>query len=387
MEKIVSFISHSGYERTQLIASIRRAIKLSGFDLNSTRGKNVLIKPNMLGAYPPSAAITTHPEFVAATCVIFLDAGAIVSVGDAQSGIESFDATFVATGIKAACESVGVELSNFEASGNVIKNGLTLARAPLEADILINIPKFKTHGLTLLTLAAKNLYGCINGMQKVHLHRLFSNPADFADLIVRIGEAVRPELTIIDGIVGMDGNGPSSGGNPIDLGIIVAGTDVHAIDAACCTFIGIDPTKLPTLAAAANIGVWNPSDDIRLTGDPIESIKPNNFRLPTTFNDEYKTSDLFQFIVRNYWKIANRLATKPMIAKERCKRCSICEKVCPVVAIKRNSTNSFPRIDHRLCIHCLCCHERCPHGAIDIRVHPIIRLFSWIAMRKLKREN
>lgn len=374
MPERVVLLSQRTYESSSLEAALRRAISLSGFDLESIRGKRVLLKPNMLGAYPPEMGVTTHPAFVAAVIRIFKEAGATVLVGDSPNGIHPLELVWEVSGLRAVCQESGAQESGFESSGNVERKGVRIARAAAEADIVVNLPKFKTHGLTVLTLAAKNLFGCVNGMQKTRIHRNVPCRQDFAEVIARIAAAVDPDLTLVDGIVAMEGNGPT-GGDPVDLGCIVAGTNVHAIDAACCRLIGLAPLELDTLAAAARLGIWDGAFP-ELVGDPLESVQPQRFPLPATYTRGMRDWWISRLVIDWIWSSAS---AQPVIDQGRCERCLLCVKGCPVAALPPPTGDQCPRIIEARCIQCLCCHELCPHRAIELRRSLGVRIAGGLA--------
>lgn len=373
MRQCVAFISQKNYESPLLDKAILRAIVFCGFDLSCVRGKTVLLKPNMLGAYPPDKGVTTHPAFVAALARIFKEAGATVLVGDSPNGVHPIERTWIMTGMREACRLSGAQEVHFEATGSIERRGVRIARAVCDADIVINLPKFKTHSLTVLTLATKNLFGCINGMQKSQYHRDNPNRRDFAAAIVSVADVVRPSLTLIDGIVAMEGNGPSSG-NLVPLGVIAAGTDVHCLDAVCCSLIRFPPLELDTLAAAKSLGLWNDATYCDIVGDPIDELRPRQFALPATFvrgmRDWWTSRLILKWIWKNAW-------AKSVIKKPSCKRCHLCVNACPVSAILEKKSSSIPIIEHKKCIQCFCCHEVCPHNAIILKRSLGLRTIEW----------
>ncbi len=381
MSHRVAFVAQKNYEPQSLERAIRRSIELCGFDLAAAHGARVLLKPNMLGAYPPEMGVTTHPAFVAAVGRIFKQAGASVSAGDSPNGVYPLERTWEATGMRAACMEAGLAEERFEAGGSVTNGGLFIARAVLDADIVVNLPKFKTHGLTILTLAAKNLYGCINGMQKTRLHRECKTLAEFAEVVARTAGIVKPALTIIDGIVAMDGNGPSAG-DLVDLGVIAAGTDVQSLDAACCALIGLDPKELDTLAAAKRLGLWDDDERIEIAGDGLDSLRPKKFTLPVTYTRGMRDWWISKFVAARIW---SSMRAQPVIDEARCVRCLLCIDACPVAAIDRKAVDSVPLIDDEACIQCFCCHEICPQKAVDIKKSRALKLFGWLSSLRTRR--
>lgn len=381
MPKRVALVSQANYDPPSLERSLIRAIELAGFDLSAVRGRRVLLKPNMLGAYPPSMGITTHPSFVAAVGRIFRDAGACVLVGDSPDGVHPIEKTWEVTGMREICRSIGAREARFEAAGGVERDGLWISHAVFDADIVVNLPKFKTHGLTILTLAAKNLFGCVSGMQKTRHHRDCKGRDEFAGLIVRIADIVRPALTIIDGIVAMEGEGPSAG-KLTDLGVIVAGQGVHAIDAACCMLVGLSPIELDTLAAAKRLGLWDDGEPIELVGDPLDELRPVRFDLPSTYTRGMRDWWITRFVIDRIW---SGMSAQPVIDPKICVSCGLCVDGCPLDAISQEDTDEAPEIDEKKCIQCMCCHEICPNRAIYLRSSLTVRLARWLSNRRSRR--
>lgn len=380
MPERVSIVSQRNYESAPLERSIERAIELSGFDLKSVCGKSVLLKPNMLGAYPPSMAVTTHPSFVAAVGRVLLRAGAKVAVGDSPNGVQPIARTWEITDMSATCTAIGAKEARFEAMGSVWRMGLKISRAVTDADIIVNLPKFKTHSLTVLTLAVKNLFGCVNGMEKTRHHRDYTGN-EFADLLVRIADIVCPELTIIDGVVAMEGEGPSAG-KPKDLGVIIAGQNVHAVDTACCMLIDLPPLELDTLSAAKRLGLWEDRDSPDLVGDPIEGLRPKTFSLPSTYTRGIRDWWIARFVVDRIW---SGLSSQPVIDAGICNQCHLCIDGCPVGAISQAKPHDAPSINISKCTQCLCCHEICPSRAIYLKPSISMRLARWLSDMRAKR--
>lgn len=377
----VAIISQPNYEPHSLKRAIHSAIVSAGFDLNSVRDRRVLLKPNMLGAYPPEMGITTNPAFVKAVAEIFIEARAHLSIGDSPDGVHPLENVWEVTGIREVCRMVGAKEARFEAAGSVKRDGVWVSGALLDADFVINLPKFKTHGLTILTLAAKNLFGCVNGMQKTAHHRKSRGPQEFAEAVVRVANAVRAALTIIDGIVAMDGNGPSAG-NLIDLKLVIAGTDVYAVDAACSKLVGLEPIHLDTLAAAKRMGLWDDRAPLEIVGRGLEESKPGRFNLPVTYTRGMRDWWLTRLVLRRIW---SGQSVQPLIDPVTCQKCRLCVEACPVAAIVQPDKEVAPKIAVTRCTQCFCCHEVCPHRAINLKISPQIRLARWLADMRTKK--
>lgn len=380
MPSRVALVAQKDYSSPSLDRALLRAIGLAGFDPSCVRGKRVLLKPNMLGAYPPAMGITTHPAFVAAAARLFRDAGATVLVGDSPNGIFPIDRVWEISGIREACRASGAQEIHFESSGNVVRDGVRLARAVAEADVIVNLPKFKTHGLTILTVAVKNLFGCINGMQKARVHRDCPRRAAFAEAVVKVATAASSALTVIDAIVAMEGNGPSSG-DLVSLNLVAAGTDIHAVDAACCLLVRLAPGELDTLAAARRLGMWDGSMP-EIVGDPWDGLRPARFALPATYVRGMRDWWISRLVLDRIW---SGVSAEPEIDPARCDRCLACVEGCPVAAIARPTSDAAPIIQKKRCIQCFCCHELCPHRAIDLKRSVGVRIAGWIGGLRARR--
>jgi len=335
-------------------------------------GGHVLVKPNVLAPFPPERPIDTHPALVAAAVALARAAGAgRVSVGDSSGGAALTGRTaraLAVSGIAGAARSAGADVVNFDAGGarEVAGRGgrrLYLAPAALDADAIINLPKLKTHGLTIITGAVKNLYGCVPGGRKTAYHREYPRSEDFAGLLVDIYGAVylgRPALTVVDAVWALDGLGPGAGGNPRRVGLILAGTDGVAVDAVCALLAGLPPLRMPTcrLAAAAGLGVADP-DRIDIVGLPLSEARPDRFVLPiTTSFIKYAPAPVVRAAV-------TLLRARPVVEASRCTGCGTCAATCPSGAMRVEGGQAH--IDLHRCLDCLCCQENCPEAAVLLR--------------------
>jgi len=353
------------------------------FDPAQTAGKKVLLKPNMLGAYLPERHVTTHPAFVEAVASIFKQAGAHVQVGDSSNGAYEIDEAWNVTGFRVAAERAGAEIVPFEGVGSVEKDDIRLSKAVIDADMIVNLPKFKTHGLTGLTVAVKNLYGCVPGMVKTAYHRLHRKRRVFANCVVKIAQAVKPQLTIVDGIYGMEGNGPS-GGKIAKLGFLIAGTDMHAVDSVSCKLAGLKPREMDTIDIAHELGFFDASAAVDIEGDTLDDCRPDSFDLPASYIKNRIDSGLAQAVMAFIFRVVE---VRPIISNNRCKKCGLCIKSCPVDAIHWLSEPGErpPQINKKECISCFCCHEVCPFTAIDMKRSLAIKLIQRMSRKDKKR--
>ena len=396
MEHTVGLYRCHDYDVNAILQIFRRATQMLNFDTKAFRGKTVLLKPNMLGAYPPEMGITTPPAFVEAAVILFKELGSIVWVGDSPNGIFPLDCVWERTGIRDVCKRHGAIEKQFEREGGVIRDGVLIAKPVLEADFLINLPKFKTHGLTVLTAATKNLYGCVPGLQKTRYHSDLTDRMEFAKLLVKVAEFSKPAISFVDAIVAMEGTGPSAG-NLVKLNTIIAGRNHHAVDSICANLIRLDPSDVDTIAAAQSMGVWKSSNKITLVGEDIESCRPPSFKLPATFTKGMRDWWISRFVIGRIW---GNISIKPKINKKSCKRCGLCIKACPVEAISSSAKLeaaelgcdnvpknylkiSPPHIINEKCVMCYCCHEICPHKAIALNESWAVRIGRFFGEQRI----
>ncbi|MGA2676235.1 MAG: DUF362 domain-containing protein [Methanobacterium sp.] len=347
---------------------------LGGVSAFIKSGDTVLIKPNMLQAKPPEEGITTHPQVLEAVINIVQDAGGVALVGDSHGGAaEGLKRYWDVTGYSEVCNRLDVELVNFEKSGVYIKerNGRKyyIAKPVLDCDCLINLPKLKTHSLTVFTCAIKNMYGSIPGQRKTEYHKLAPKPMNFAELVVDIFALTKPQLNIVDGIVAMQGMGPAAG-KPFDLGLILASTDGLALDSYICHMLGKNPLKVPVnkIAYDQGLGEVNIDDIDNLFDMPV--IK--DFKWPP--NIAGTMNRIPEPIMRG---LLNLMWTRPVIKEGDCIKCGKCIESCPVNAITDNVV--IPDIDYSECINCLCCMEMCPEKAVYLEQSFLEKVISRFA--------
>jgi uncharacterized protein (DUF362 family)/NAD-dependent dihydropyrimidine dehydrogenase PreA subunit len=373
MEKTrVKIAKCSSYQLEEVQNAVLDCINaLGGASSFMKPGDKVLIKPNMLQDKSPEEAITTHPAVVEAVVNMVKDAGAIPMIGDSPGGpargMESF---WDITGFADVSIRTGAKLVNFEKTGsykiNRNKTDYRIAKKVLDADLIINLPKIKTHGLTIFTCAIKNMYGVVLGLIKMEYHKMAPNPTRFAEHVVNIYALSKPQLNIADGVIGMDGNGPSAG-NPKNLGMILASSDGLAMDILLCHKLGKDPMKVPTNRIATQQGIGE--GDINKIEVLGEFPMVDDFIWPPNFTG---TIDMVPPIIAR--GLMNMLWSRPAIDSAKCTNCKTCVESCPVDALIEN--NPIPEFEYGECIKCLCCMEMCPEKAVIEEKSRLSRLIS-----------
>lgn len=317
-------------------------------------GSRVLIKPNMLSPAAPEQALLTHPLVIRAAAEYARERGARVLVADSQA-IGSFEKIARENGTTEALGDLGLEFRPFQDSvtADIGKpfDRIELAKDALDADYIINLPKLKTHSQMLLTLAVKNLFGCVVGFRKAEWHmRTGINHELFAKLLVLICRKVNPRFTVLDGILGMEGEGPGKRGVPRRIGVLMGSADPFAVDAAVCRMIGLDPEKLMTLKVAAEMRLV---DELLEIDGPLPDI--SGFRLPAMASPMFGPKQAHGFIRRH-------LLQRPVADVPLCRMCGECWKMCPAKAISHDEKSLH--FDYDRCIRCYCCIEVCPHAAL-----------------------
>jgi len=342
-----------------------------------------LIKVNLLSASSPEEGITTHPEIVKAVILEVKKKCKKIFVGD-RPGFTSLEKAARKSGILEVCEETGAELLEFEQTSKYNNPLAILAKNPelftsaFDFDIIVNVPKLKTHALTVYTGAVKNLFGFVPGAQRKLYHLKYPDPVSFSRMLLDNYLLIKPQFNIMDGVVGMEGDGPSAG-RLRNFGFVAAGRNALSMDAVCAHLLGIEK-KVPLISMARKTGLESAfMENIRVTGDNIDSIA--DLKLPQ--------SSMLQ-IPLPFLKITRQLLmAKPYALKEKCTGCGTCAKACPADAITmgirpiktekpaeddaRNKHAKLPVFDYAKCVRCYTCQEMCPSKAIGLEENNIVR--------------
>ncbi|MCP4218953.1 MAG: DUF362 domain-containing protein [bacterium] len=352
-----------------------RRIMLQFFDLCGgvqhyfKPGMEVLLKPNLCLAHPPERGITTHPAVLEQIIAIIHQNGAKAVLGDNPIGKEhkeQLEEVWEKTGMNELVKRTGCGKSMLDSKGfqeeTVHLNGKSfsffVSRQYLEADLVINVPKFKTHALTGLTGAVKNTFGIIPGRSKVHLHRFAPDLDDFSCVVADVHAKRVPELTILDAITGIEGEGPGAKGITRDIGTLIISDNSLLTDRCMAIMMGLDPGRIGTNKAAEQRGL-EPGPDPKFHFDGFASLEDcviPDFILPRTL--KYANSE----VIKKYFDLAK---FKVGIKQQLCTQCRLCMGACPVQTIALQDQQV--EIAQAACIQCMCCLEICPQGAIDVQ--------------------
>ncbi len=375
----VALVPCPSYDPKIVAAAVAEGFSLlGGVEQFAALGETILLKPNFLSGAAPDACVTTHPEVFRAVTEHLRPVGAHLTYGDSP-GFGRPEGVARKAGVAEVAEELGVTLADFIAGrevsypdGFLIKKWF-FAHGALDADGIISLSKMKTHGLTRMTGAVKNMFGCIPGMRKGEFHARMNDAERFSQMLVDLNRALPARLHVMDGVVAMEGNGPRNG-DPRAMGVLLFSTDPVALDATVCRLMNLDPLLVGTceFGQRHGLGAW---EHVEVVGGKIgdfiaEDYVVNRRTASTTGSGSGRVS---RFMRR--W-----IVPKPVILTDRCSRCGTCVKVCPVEpkAVDwpsgEESKGHPPVHDYNLCIRCYCCQEMCPDRAIEVEVPPLGRL-------------
>lgn len=353
----VAVVRCPNYNQKTVDKAVKKALKLLDFK----KHKNVLIKPNVLGYFKENLeAIITHPSIVQSLLKIFKGEVGESSFADTENSLKK--AGYWKFKPIVFEEQKLVEIKDNKAK--VLKH-FYLPKSIKHSSLVINVPKLKTHTLTKMTGAVKNLYGCIPGGIKQSYHRDTTSEKKFSSLLIDIYQNIKPKLNIMDAIIGMEGEGPSAG-KPRKVGLILASRNAVSLDIVAAKLMGFNPKSVFTIREAVkrNLASYN----VKIIGD-LKQVPNLKFEKPSRFK---------RALVKGI--LLGMSKEKIICDKERCIKCGICMKHCPMKAI---SLNPYPEIDHKKCIRCFCCIELCPEHAMHLEDNIIRKVAKFI--KKMKK--
>jgi uncharacterized protein (DUF362 family)/NAD-dependent dihydropyrimidine dehydrogenase PreA subunit len=362
MNSQVSIVKCKNYEPALVLQATKQAIELIGGISGFIRPKSkVLVKPNLLVAKEPEFGITTHPEVVRSVIKILKEIDCSVYLGDGPSvwgnQAENIDEVYEKTGMKLIARQEDIELVRFDKRRWRGKFPLTTWLD--SCDYFVSIPKLKTHDLTILTGAVKNLFGLVSGTYKTELHKRYFAKEDFAKILVDIYAEAKPALSVVDGIVAMEGDGPGTSGKLRNLSLLLAGADGVALDSILALIMGLESDDILSTKEAAKRRLGQADiNSISVLGERLEDAKAEPFLLPTT--------SIKKKLPRPVIELAKKLIKYyPRVEQDNCTRCAACIEICPNKAISMNNNRIV--FDYSKCIACFCCQEACLSSAIKVK--------------------
>ena len=347
--------------------------------IGGVAGKKVMIKPNLLEYRKEIDPASVHPQLLTALCRMLKDGGAAEIAVIENPAVRTADMIIKAMNIMPELECMGVKVANcakytkFPMPEASRYHQLELAGEFREYDLVINFAKAKTHAMMTFTGGVKNLFGLVRGSERLSWHLAVGrNFDDFADMLLDIYLLVAPQVTLLDGITGMEGNGPGSG-DAVELGFLCAASDALALDASVSERLGIAGT--PVLKQAArrmlipeycNCGEVPAARTIKLPEPPEKKLEWGVY-----------------FPVKLRKLLRGMLLSKPVVNRKMCISCGLCAQKCPPQTLKMH--HGIPKFDYPGCIRCYCCQEFCPKGAITVVPSRTLTLLSMLEriIRKL----
>ena len=378
--KTAAVIKCPDYEPETVEAALANGLtRIGGIEKYIHPGAKVLIKTNLIMKAHPDKAMTTHPAVIAAIAKAVIRAGGIALIGDSPGGPAGgsrIESIYEVSGIKWAAEHSGAQLVHdmggrdvFFPEGIILKK-MTLTNMALDADVIISAAKLKTHGMTTVSGAIKNLYGCVPGTLKVEYHYRMPNIIAFSNMLLDLCQYLKPVLSIIDGVVGMAGEGPTAG-VPRQVGALIVADSPYAADFAQVKLMNCDPEKICFFQRAVERGIVEKDfSGIQLLGEDIESLIVTDFDIPTLHNTKLLNKFVPPFLRQCF---ENMMDQYPVVQKDKCRSCGECKASCPANAI--TMVDGKPSIDYSICIRCFCCQELCPFKAMQIK-RPV--LLKWM---------
>lgn len=377
------------YELEKVSAAIKRCLSLIGnIETLVQPGMKVLLKLNLLSAsLGPERAVNTHPAVIRALVDIFMeDYGCEVYIGDSCGSLRtgSTDKAFRVTQIDKIAEDTGAIIVNFDKdeaidvtnnNGAILKD-FKIAKTVKSVDVVVSVPKLKTHGLTRYTGAIKNMFGSIPANGKKNVHLLAPKNRSMAQALVDVYEMVQPHITIMDAVIGMEGNGPNAG-DPRKVGLIIAGKDGVALDAVASTIIGFDPMKVPIIKYAyeRKLGTAD-MNKINVVGEDISKVTVSDFKKPSSSAQDFASNYIPDFILAKMFD--NSCTSVSSVYEPNCTRCYECIRNCPAKAM--SAPDGKVIVDEDKCIGCFCCDEVCNYKAIVMKRTFLGRAFLKMAV-------
>jgi uncharacterized protein (DUF362 family)/Pyruvate/2-oxoacid:ferredoxin oxidoreductase delta subunit len=378
MDNNVYIIKCDTYDQVKI--KLPELIKMmGGIEKYAARGEKIALKVNLLHAAKPEAAVTTHPEIVATIGRMLTEIHAQGLIVDSPGSGLAYNKKTLAevyrvsemdtAAHKSGC-SVNFDCRYKEVSfpqGKLMKR-LDVISPILEADGVFNLCKMKTHVFMRMTGAIKNNFGVIPGLLKPSYHSKLHDTGHFADMLLDVAHCVSPRLTIMDAVIGMEGDGPNAG-TPKKIGLLIASCNQLAIDVVAGEIIGLSRNNNPVLIAAEKRGLQPTRiKDVHIVGESLDTVKIMDFKFPATIHEGVgigRMSPIKSILLKFFLQRA--FSANPVVNNQACKACGVCCKSCPEKAISIIRRKKVAFINRKKCIRCFCCHEMCQEKAIDLK--------------------
>ena len=383
MSTPVCYAIQKDYEQSSLRTTLRNLLSPLLAERGELSGKKILLKPNLLFCRQPDDPAAVHRELIVAAAAVLAETGAKVTILE-NPGTQRVKAIIEKMEIGSRLEELGVEFNDFSDYRTVAlpekccSRQLRFAREFEKFDLVVDLAKAKTHAMMTLTLAVKNLFGLVDSADRISWHlAVGSDFSRFADLLLDLYLTVKPQISIIDGIIGMEGNGPGSG-TAVQSGFLAVSSDALALDASVAQVLGVGSEELVLLRAAQKRGL---EFSYTNTGE-LPSIAP--YKLPDPPGRLYAWGVLLPPFFKKH--LRNLVGSRPILNSDECISCGRCAQVCPPQSLKMKKKNekALPAFDLNNCIRCYCCQEHCPKGAITTRPQLLSAFFAGIVKRVRK---
>ena len=372
----VALLKCEDYDSLLIKEKMLEAMRLIGLEPTLFSGKKVVIKPNLLSATAPEQSVVTHPEFFRAALRMVLDQGGMPILCESPA-FQPLTKVMKKADYDRIVEEEGCEVSDPRATDILFNEGacrykrFEISSAVFDADIILNLPKFKTHGLTYITGAVKNLFGLIYGLNKSQWHLKARTKEEFSDFLLDYYSALlrgfeKPKtfIHLMDAIMGLEGEGPGASGRPKRIGALLAGQDAVSVDAVATRVVGLRLREALTVTLGEKRGLGAGAlERIDLQGAGLDEFQVHDY-VPSKASGRSPVS---------HWPLNTKafkdlLVEKPVPSRDRCTLCYQCKAICPGGAIGESKGDSgIPCYDYDKCIRCYCCMEICPEAAIGLK--------------------
>jgi uncharacterized protein (DUF362 family)/Pyruvate/2-oxoacid:ferredoxin oxidoreductase delta subunit len=375
---LVSIEKCENYEYENVKKAVKKSIEnIGGLEKYIKKGENVLLKANLILKKHPDDAATTHPQIVRVLAELLKEYGANVFIGDSPGGpfnLQLLKSLYKYTGMEKAAALSGASLC-LDTSSSSVSNPdgeklkkLTVTNMVLKADKVISVGKFKSHRMTSLTGAVKNMFGAIPGTTKAEYHFFCQNIDDFANSLIDICLYTKPVLSFLDAVYGMEGNGPTAGDKRY-IGAIMASENPFELDLAMTKMAGAKPDDIPIVKESLRRNLCS-FEKLKIIGN-INNFIMDDFKIPKNKSLHFLGNNPPKFL-NDFVKL--HMNPRPVFNKSLCIGCGDCMRNCPAKIITMK--NHRPKADLKKCIRCYCCQELCPKKAVSVKTPVILKLLS-----------